>query len=501
MFFYGDKSMKKRNIIHFHAESYDGRMLGVLGHPALRNATPHIDRLADEGTMFDKAYCSHPICCPSRANMWSGRYTQHCESWNNYKGLESGMWSFLDHITETHTKQTYGKLDYLSGSHTIQARLTAWLGAAGIDKPEYDEDHSQCFEVSDDSDYRCHKEDWDKVDQAVEFLKERKKEQNDGGKPFFLSLSSSLVHAAFRTNKYWLDKIKPELVDIPPIDDTDHPCRRFQRMAKAWRYGFEDETVRQVRRIYFAMCAECDAMVGKLYEAMKELGLDENTYFVFTSDHGELALEHQNWYKMSLLEGSVRVPMIMTGPDIVAGRRCDNIVSLIDICPTFMEMAGLPPREGLDGESLMPLARGETTRSRNLAYACHTGTALNTSAYMLRKGQWKYVAYAGYPSQLFDMESDPGEIHDLCREKPEIADKLDAELRDIVDIEVTHQNWLEYNKNAFRQLRRQAKRGLYLDDSYGLRNSPSSDYMTIMENAFTGYDEEDERRVQRWLDT
>ena len=65
-------------------------MLGCAGHPALRHATPNIDRLAESGAYFENAYCSHPICCPSRANMWSGRYTHHCESWNNYKGLARG---------------------------------------------------------------------------------------------------------------------------------------------------------------------------------------------------------------------------------------------------------------------------------------------------------------------------------------------------------------------------------------------------------------------------
>ncbi|MFW5923801.1 MAG: sulfatase, partial [Planctomycetota bacterium] len=463
-------------------------------------ATPNIDRIAGEGTLFENAYCSHPICCPSRANMWSGRYTHNCESWNNHKGLEPGMWSLLDELPGTHELQTLGKLDYRSGGHTIQARLTAWLGAAGIDKPQYDEDNSQCFSVADTDEYRCHEGDWELVDRAVEFLERQKEAQQQGGRPFFLTLSSGLVHAAFHTNRHWLEKIPAEDVDIPPMDDTDHPCQVFQRMAKAWRYGFDEDTVRRVRRIYFAMCAECDAMVGALYDAMQRLGLADNTYFVFSGDHGELALEHQNWYKMSLYEGSVRVPMVMTGPDLARGQRCENIVSLIDMCPTFMEMAGLEERDEFDGESLMPLARGDTTESRDLAYACHTGTALNTSAYMLRKGRWKYTAYAGYPPQLFDLDSDPEELNDLCGERPEVADRLHEELEEIVDIEETHTTLMDYNKNAFRQFRRQAKKGLYVDDSYGLRDNPSSDYMTIMDNAFSGYDETDEERVKKWLD-
>ena len=98
-------------------------MLGCAGHPALRQATPNIDRIAESGAYFENAYCTHPICCPSRANMWSGRYTHHCESWNNYKGLEPGMWSLLGELPKT--IKNFGKLDYLSGGHSQSARGVA----------------------------------------------------------------------------------------------------------------------------------------------------------------------------------------------------------------------------------------------------------------------------------------------------------------------------------------------------------------------------------------
>jgi arylsulfatase K len=494
--------MKTGNIIHFHAESWDGRMLGPLGHPALRNATPNVDRLAREGTLFERAYCTHPICCPSRANMWSGRYTHNCESWNNNKGLENGMWSLLGQLPATHTLKTLGKLDYLTGGHTVMNRVADWLAASGVDKPVFDECHSQRFTVADDEDVHCHKGDWKLVDEAVAFLEAQRAQQDQGDdKPFFLTLSSGLVHAAFHTNRHWLARIPEEAVDIPAMDSTDHPCIRYQRLTKGWRYGFEDATVRQLRRIYFAMCAEADALVGALYEAMKRLGLDANTYFVFTSDHGELALEHQDWYKMSLYDGSVRVPMAMTGPGVQSGQRLPNLVSLIDLCPTFMEMAGLPPRSGFDGESLMPLLTGSTRASRDSAYTCYMGLTLNTSAYMLRRGRWKYVVYVGYPAQLFDLEADPGELDDRSEREPEVIRQLDAELRTIVDYEQTHRDLMAYNKESFRQWRRQAKRGLFLDASYGLGKCPSSDYMTLMDNTFTGYDAADEAKVDAWLKT
>jgi arylsulfatase K len=493
--------MPHKNIILFHAESYDGRMLGLLGHPALRNATPNIDRIAREGVVFENAYSSHPICCPSRANMWSGRYTHNCESWNNFKGLESGMWNLYDELPKTHALRRYGKLDCFSGGHTQLARLSAWLGPAGIDKPVFDEDHAQTYAVADNHDTRCHQKDWKHIDNAIEFLREQKAQKEGPGetKPFFLNVSTGLVHAAFETNNYWLEKIPEELVDIPPLDESEHPARTYQQMAKAWRFGFDDETVRKVRRIYMAMCAETDALVGELYEAMQELNLAEDTYFIFSSDHGEMAMEHQDWYKMTLYEGSARVPMVMAGPGIVAGQRRRNLVSLIDLCPTMLAMTGLEGPGNLDGESLLPLAKGETDRSRDWAYACFMGCTANTSEFMLRKDRWKYIAYGDFEPQLYDLENDPEELLDIAQQKPEIIRRLDADLRELVDYDKTHQDWIRYCKNAFGEWRRQAKRGMYMDGNYGLTANPSNDYMKIMDNAFTGFDEEDEKRLEEWI--
>ena len=407
------------------------------------------------------------------------------------------MWSLLDELPKTHAFRRFGKLDYLSGGHSQLARLSAWLGSSGIDKPVFDEDPSQCFTVADNDDVRCHEADWQKVDQAIEFLKQEK----DRDKPFFLYVSTGLVHAAFHTNNYWLNKIPEDAVDAPPMDQGDHPVRQYQLMAKGWRYGLEDATVNKVRRIYMAMCAEADALVGAVYDAMQDLGLDEDTYFVFSSDHGEMALEHQDWYKMTLYEGSVRVPLVIAGPGIQPGQRLSNLVSLIDICPTLIEMGGLSTRDGLEGESLLPLATGQATESRDWAYACFMGCTLNTSGYMLRKDRWKYVVYAGYAPQLFDMDDDPQELVDLSGERPDVVSRLDADLRSLVDYEQVNRDWTAYCKEAFRQWRRQALRGMYVDGSYGLKGNPSTDYWKIMDNSFTGYDRDDEKIVEKWLNS
>ena len=491
--------MAQHNILMFHAESWDGRMLGCQAtHPALATATPNIDALAAGGTLFRNAYCTNPISCPSRANMLSGTYTHKCESWNNFKGLEKGMWVYSQALAASHDVLLLGKhMDYLSGSHSVMNRVADFLEPLNTaPRPVMNADGAQEFSIDPGRETRFHKKDWESADRAIEFIGARKK----GDKPFFLCLNPSLVHAAFRTNRYWLDKIPEELVDVPPIDETAHPANVYQQQAKGWRHGFGDDTVRTVRRIYFAMCAEADAIVGAILSALQEAGLADDTTVLFSSDHGELALEHQQYYKMSHFEGSSRVAWVMRGPGIESGQVIDTPVSLIDMAPTICELGGLEQRPNFEGESLLPLARGQTRDSRGWALAMYSGVTSNTMSWMLRQGDYKLVVYEGYPSRLFNLRNDPEELNDLIEQEPGRAAEMLAVIDAEVDRAATYRDWEDYRRHNFSQFQRQAKRGLYVDNSYSLAANPSSDYDAIMDNAFTGWSDEDEARVQAWLE-
>lgn len=486
------------NILMIHMESWDGRMLGCQGlHPAMVKATPNIDALAARGTHFANAYSTNPICCPSRANMLSGTYTHECESWNNFKGLETGMWTYDRQLRATHEVMLLGKHgDHVTGHHSVMNRVADLLEPLNTaHRAVMDFDGAQTIEVKPGHERRCHEPDWRMFDRAGDFLRGRE----DGDKPFFLCLNPGLVHAAFRTNEHWLATIPETLVDVPPLDDTDHPANVYQQASKGWRNGLDDETVRRVRRIYFAMCAEADAMVGELLAALDACGLTNDTTVIFSSDHGELAMEHQQYYKMSHFEGSARIPLILAGPGVQAGQVIETPVSLIDMAPTICELGGLPPRDNFSGESLLPVARGETTACRGWALSMYSGLTSNTISYMLRRGDEKLITYKGYPTRLFDLGDDPQELNDLAATQPERVAELEALLDSVVDRPATSRVWDDYRRHTFAQFQRQAKRGLYWDSSYSLRGKPSSDYAALMNNAFTGWDETDEARVNRWL--
>jgi len=490
--------MAQRNIIQFHAESWDGRMLGCQGiHPAMPKGTPNIDRLATEGTFFRNAYCTNPICCPSRANMLAGAYTHNCESWSNFKGLESGMWTYHQGLRQSHDVLLLGKhMDHLSGGHSVMNRVADFLEPLNVQcHPVMNADTAQEYSVDSGNEREYHKRDWKSANEAIEFIRSRQ----PGDRPFFISLNPGLVHAAFRTNQFWLDHIPEERVDAPPVDESKHPADEYQKTAKGWRHGLDRETVRTIRRIYFAMCAEADAIFGDIMSALEESGFTDETVVIFSGDHGELALEHQQYYKMSLFEGSVRVPLILKGPEIQPGQRLETPVSLVDMAPTICDLASIEKRNCFDGESLLPLARGDAAESRGWALASYSGVTSNTMSWMLRKGDFKLIVHEGYPSRLFNLRNDPGELDDLIERESATAAELLAILDGEVDRKATLEVWREWRRHNFAQFQRQAKRGLYCDNSYSLKDNPSSDYRDIVDNAFTGWTEEDEARVAGWL--
>ena len=484
--------MSKPNIVFVHTDSMDGRIMGCMGHPAMSRATPHLDRLSTQGTMFRTFYSNNPICCPSRASMLSGTYTHTCEAWNNYKGLrddEPNLYTHLDQ--EGYRTAIYGKTDYLCGKHSLRARVTAWTRTANIMRPAY---RQRGPEVLEGDDKRVHLRDWERVDQAVAYLRDEADASPD---PFFLYVGISAPHPAFTTNQRYLDMIDEAGVNVPPEDDpTQHPVTHYMHVNKNWEHGYAPEMVKLVRRVYFAMIAEVDAMVGDILQAMDDTGRWDDTYFVFSSDHGELAMEHKGWYKSSMYEGSVRVPLIAAGPGIEAGHVAEDHASLLDLYPTFMDMTGLDKPDNLEGHSLWPEMRGEPSTRPDWVLSEYHDSACNATTLMLRTGDWKYTKYVGYPPQLFNLAQDPDEIHNLADARPEVVAELDAKLKGIVDYDEVDARVTAYDKRAFRRWR--------------MEERSASTYEENMARIYSGWDrltddlvqpwtKEDEAKVVAWL--
>jgi len=481
---------RRANIIIVQTDSQDGRAMGCMDHPAMQGATPNMDALAGRGVLFRNMYCNNPVCCPSRSSMFSGRYTHHCEGWNNYKGLEPGDATFLTRLADAgYEVQTFGKTDYVSGHHTVRARVTPWTRAAGIARPEY---RMPGPEIIQDDRERVLEHDWKNVDRTAEWL-----DRHAGSdEPFLLYLGINQPHPRFRTSRRYLDRIDPDAVRLPPPDESGHDVMDLMRVKKNWMHGLDEETVRLVRRIYFAMVAEADAMLGRVLDAVARAGLAESSYVVFTSDHGEMNMEHAQFYKMCHYEPSARVPLIVAGPGVAEGHRVDTLTSLIHLHPTVTDVAGLQREESLDGQSLLPELDGDSPARPDRAFAEFHGGSSRAGAFMLRLGPWKYVAYPGFEPQLFNLDEDPWEVRNLAGERPEATANMDSALRQLVDYEAVDARAKEYDRQSFRHWRQgQVDAGTYRE---------------TMARIFSGWDgvdadeadpwtDEDEARIEAWL--
>ena len=402
-------------------------------------------------------------------------------------------------------KGGYGKHDYVSGRHTVMCRFASWVSPVNIKAPVYRQSEPK---VSFWPVKKTNGIDWFDVKRSKRFLKKRAaKGAGDTSNPFFLYLSLRAPHPKFYTTKHWYNKIDKAAVKIPKQYEQKHPVMEYQRVSKNWQHGFDEETVRKTRAIYYAMISETDAMIGEVMDELKKRGLDKNTYVVVAGDHGENGLEHGMYYKMNMYESSAKVPLIIKGPGVEKGKIADKIVSTVDLMPTFLDMAGLETdniKERYDmpfeaqGESLLPFLKGKTEDTRDWAFSMFTGSTINTSIYMIRKGKWKYIAYPGYPPQLFDLETDPDELDNLAEAKPEIVDKLDKDLREVVDYDEVHKKWVKYCRESLVQFKKDCANGKINYRKWGTYIRHAS-YDEVIKAVYVDYKDTYKQRIEEFI--
>jgi choline-sulfatase len=267
---------------------------------------------------------------------------------------------------------------------------------------------------------------------ALEYLHAQGGEQQEArargetAAPFLLCVSYHHPHEPFWPPQDLWDLYEGEEIEIPEypagIEETyselDRWLNVYHGVAKAPALR-DPESVRRVRRAYFALVTYIDIKVGELLDALEENGFRENTVVFFTSDHGDMLCEKGMVQKRTFYEWSSRVPLLVRFPD----RRSHGVVhpkpvNLIDLLPTFLDIAGVGEEDRLpvDGRSLMGLLDGieGTDAEKQIAFSEYHSQGAHAPCFMVREGQYKYVYIYGYGSQLFDLESDPGEWHNLA---------------------------------------------------------------------------------------
>jgi choline-sulfatase len=235
----------------------------------------------------------------------------------------------------------------------------------------------------------------------------------------------------------------PEEMPLPkayrPEEQPRHPWLDALRQYFVFDNYFDDEKRRLATASYFGLCSFLDHNVGRIMDAVEAAGLGPATRIVYTSDHGENLGARGLWGKSNGFEETVGIPLIMSGPGVPQGRVVETPVSLIDVFPTILEAAGVAPQaedRSLSGTSLFGLAEGADRPERHILSEYHAAGSIS-ALYVIRQGAFKYLHYTGLPPQLFDLEADPEELHNLAGDPAQAVrlGQFEALLRSLLDPE------------------------------------------------------------------
>ncbi len=224
-----------------------------------------------------------------------------------------------------------------------------------------------------------------------------------------------------------------------------HPAlQAYKQTTQIDSQWISDDEIQKAIASYYALVTFLDSQVGIVLEALKEAGLEADTRILYLDDHGDSAGDHGLFFKSTMNEGSVRIPLILAGEDIPHNLRIKENVSIVDIYPTLLDFYNLKPtpeEKALPGISLLETLRGQNDPNRCI-YSEYHAAGYPKSIFMLRKKNYKFIRYLGYEQvQLFDLDHDPNEENDLgtCPQAQPIIDDFNQELRKICDPEALYQ--------------------------------------------------------------
>ena len=436
------------NILLIMSDEHAPMFSGPYGHPLVQ--TPHMDRIAKDGITFTNAYCNSPLCMPSRMSFMTGRYIHHIGAWDNAAPLrpDAVTWAHLlrdvGYDVVLSGKQHFGGLDQLHGFRTQLARdlhaerqhgLTDWENGT----PPAARPWQGLAQAGPGTTVEIEVDDLAEEASLIYLRDPARQEQ-----PWVLNVSFIAPHFPLVVPQRFWDLYPLDEIDLPTIPEghleNQHPV--YQRMRSMFGcVDFPEELVRRARAGYYGLITYLDEKIGNLLLTLEETDQLENTVIIYTSDHGEMNGEHGMWRKSNFYEASSRVPLQIMFPErMSAGRRIDEIVSLVDLTATMVDIGSAQSYSQFDGDSLLPLIQGNDNYWKDYAFSEYLAHGVQRPMAMLRKGQYKFNYSLGDPPELYDINEDPGEFNNLANEPmyQAVCRELETQLLaewDPVDIE------------------------------------------------------------------
>lgn len=417
------------NILLLMADQLAAPALACYGHPVVK--TPHLDKLAADGVVFENAYCNSPLCAPSRFSMMAGQLPSRIGAYDNAAPFSADV-PTMAHYLRAGGYQTClsGKMHFIGPDqqHGFEERLTTDIYPSDFGwTPDWEHPHRRpswyhnLLSVVQAG--TCVTSNQLDFDEAVGFQTIRhihKLARRDDGRPWFLLASFTHPHDPFAVPQAYWDRYTHAEIDMPTVgqlayDELDAHSRRLYHVSAMGDYAQTEARIRNARHAYYGAISYIDDKVGQILNALDATGQRENTMVVFVSDHGEMLGERGLWYKMSFFEWSARVPILLNQPSRFAPRSVSAPVSLVDLLPTLREIAGGDEASDyaapVDGQSLVPLADGvEEERS---VYGELLAEGAVAPLLMIRRGNYKYLFSEPDPEQLYDLAADPHEGDNL----------------------------------------------------------------------------------------
>jgi len=400
--------------------------------------TPNMERLAAMGTVFEAAYCPSPLCMPSRSAYVSGRYVHEIRTYSNCNVLPLPY-------------ETWGGVLSRQGVHTVlagKADFTIPANRAGFNETLLAWDRRPPGDVhiqrkplavrKSDGSIRAkgwgprpnpHEMDLRVMDAVLGWIQEKGVRHEQ---PWVIDVNLNAPHFPhYVTQEEW--DLYPHGGDLPAYG-KEHPSARHPIAEDLRRHfetdGFSEEDIRGLRRGYLGCVTFVDRQLGRILKALDDAGLTDRTVVVYTSDHGEMLGKFGMWWKCSLYEDSVRVPLIVAGPGFGQGKRVETPVSSFDLLRAVFHAVGRPFPRGWHGTPLQQVVQRDM---RRVVFSEYHGHGTRCSSYMIRQGPWKLLYHAEAPAQLFHLKEDPEETRDRSGERLEMVRRLTDLLRTVCD--------------------------------------------------------------------
>lgn len=431
------------NILMIFSDQHRAEYAGFMGHETVE--TPHLDKLAARGVTFDTAYCNSPLCSPSRQSFMAGQHVHRIGVWDNTAAMPETT------VTWAHALSAAGYETSLLG----KMHFNGYQKMYGFDRRPVLEGTNEerglkfyswgvrpSVNWSEPLPYRWHvlKEvreagpdtperepifasDLDILAGTLQELEE--KGRDTSGTPWAICAGFVLPHPPFKGKAELIEKYKERTAPaVNPGGQGVDTCDRWLQRYYGNPAELSAEEVANARAVYYALITEFDEYVGQILQKLEETGLAENTIVFYFSDHGEMCGDHGLWGKVTLRETSVRIPLIISWPgQYPEGTRVATPVSLVDLFPTFLEMAGtvlprdLPKR---DGHSLLPFLTGNSDAFEGgVVFGEFDGEGWNHPRAWIRDGAYKLVYNHTAECRLYNLEDDPQEMNNLY-ENPDV---------------------------------------------------------------------------------